>query len=72
MEAQDELYAAAVELVIRDKRPTTSYIQRMLQTGYTRAASLIERMEKEGVVSAADHLGRRQVLIQTTQPKIHF
>ena len=58
----EDLYAQAVEIVRNDKKASTSYIQRKLRIGYNRAASLIERMEEEGVISAADHVGRREVL----------
>ncbi|HEY2177700.1 MAG TPA: DNA translocase FtsK 4TM domain-containing protein [Caulobacteraceae bacterium] len=57
-----ELYDQAVAVVTRDRKASTSYVQRRLQIGYNRAASLIERMEKEGVVSAANHAGKREVL----------
>ena len=57
-----ELYDQAVAVVTRDRKASTSYIQRRLQIGYNRAASLIERMEKEGVVSAANHAGKRDIL----------
>ncbi len=59
----DELYDKAVELVARERRASTSFIQRHLQIGYNRAARIIERMEKEGVVSEANHVGRREVLV---------
>ncbi len=59
----DRLYAQAVEIVARDGKASTSYLQRKLAIGYNSAAKLIERMEKEGLVSAADHVGRRQVLV---------
>ncbi|MFV9876326.1 MAG: DNA translocase FtsK [Rickettsiales endosymbiont of Dermacentor nuttalli] len=58
----DELYDKAVELVQREKKASTSYIQRIFRIGYNRAANIIERMEKEGVVSSANHVGRREVL----------
>jgi S-DNA-T family DNA segregation ATPase FtsK/SpoIIIE len=57
-----ELYDQAVAVVTRDRKASTSYIQRRLQIGYNRAASLIERMEKEGVVSQANHAGKREIL----------
>ncbi len=57
-----ELYDQAVAIVTRDRKASTSYIQRRLQIGYNRAASLIERMEKEGVVSPANHAGKRDIL----------
>jgi S-DNA-T family DNA segregation ATPase FtsK/SpoIIIE len=58
----DDLYDQAVAVVTRDRKASTSYVQRRLQIGYNRAASLIERMEKEGVVSAANHAGKRDIL----------
>jgi S-DNA-T family DNA segregation ATPase FtsK/SpoIIIE len=59
--AQD-LYDHAVAVVTRDRKASTSYIQRRLQIGYNRAASLMERMEREGVVGAANHAGKREIL----------
>lgn len=59
---QDTLYNQAVELVIREGKASTSFIQRHLQIGYNKAAGIIETMEKNGVVSAANHVGRREVL----------
>ena len=61
-EGQD-LYSQAVAVVVRDKKCSTSYIQRRLQIGYNRAASLVERMEQEGVVSGPNHAGKREVLL---------
>ncbi len=58
----NELYDQAVAVVTRDKKASTSYVQRRLQIGYNRAASLIERMEKEGVVGPANHAGKREIL----------
>jgi len=58
----DDLYDRAVAVVTRDRKASTSYVQRRLQVGYNRAASLIERMEQEGVVSPANHAGKRDVL----------
>ncbi|NDF12394.1 MAG: cell division protein FtsK [Proteobacteria bacterium] len=60
----DELYDQAVAIVLRDRKASTSYIQRMLKIGYNRAASIMDRMEKEGVVSAANHVGKRDVLVE--------
>ena len=60
----DDLYQQAVSIVLQNKRPTTSYIQRQLQIGYNKAANLIERMEREGIVSKASATGRREILIQ--------
>ena len=58
----DDLYDRAVAVVTRDRKASTSYIQRRLQIGYNRAASLIERMEQEGVVGPANHAGKRDIL----------
>ena len=58
----DELYQQAVELVVREGRASTSFVQRHLQIGYNRAARIIEQMEKQGVVSPANHVGKREVL----------
>lgn len=60
----DDLYDRAVALVATERKASTSFIQRHLQIGYNRAARLIEQMEKEGVVSPANHVGRREVLIE--------
>ncbi|MEQ8196229.1 MAG: DNA translocase FtsK 4TM domain-containing protein [Rhodospirillales bacterium] len=59
----DELYDEAVALIAREGKASTSFIQRYLQIGYNRAARIIERMEKEGIVSKANRVGRREVLI---------
>ena len=59
----DELYDQAVALVAREGKASTSFVQRHLQIGYNRAARIIERMEKEGVVGAANHVGKREVLV---------
>ena len=58
----DDLYDRAVAIVTRDRKASTSYIQRRLQIGYNRAASLMEKMEREGVVTAANHAGKRDIL----------
>jgi S-DNA-T family DNA segregation ATPase FtsK/SpoIIIE len=60
--ADEDLYARAVAIVRRDQKASTSYLQRRLLVGYNRAADLMERMEREGVVSAAGYNGRRQVV----------
>ena len=52
-------------MVLRDKKASTSYIQRRLQIGYNRAASLMERMEREGIVGPANHAGKREILLET-------
>jgi len=58
----NELYDQAVKVVLRDKKCSTSYIQRRLGVGYNRAASLVERMEKEGLVGPANHVGKREII----------
>jgi S-DNA-T family DNA segregation ATPase FtsK/SpoIIIE len=58
-----DLYQQAVQIVTRDKKASTSYIQRRLQIGYNRAASLMERMENEGIVGQANHAGKREILV---------
>jgi S-DNA-T family DNA segregation ATPase FtsK/SpoIIIE len=62
-----DLYEQAVALVLRDKKASTSYVQRRLQIGYNRAASLIERMEREGVVGSPNHAGKREILVESEQ-----
>jgi S-DNA-T family DNA segregation ATPase FtsK/SpoIIIE len=64
MGAEKDLYQQAVEVVVRDRKASTSYIQRRLQIGYNRAASLMERMEQEGVVGQPNHAGKREILIE--------
>jgi len=59
----DTIYDEAVKVVLRDKKCSTSYIQRRLGVGYNRAASLVERMEKEGIVGAPNHVGKREILL---------
>jgi len=58
-----DLYQQAVQVVTRDRKASTSYIQRRLQIGYNRAASLMERMEQEGIVGQANHAGKREILV---------
>jgi S-DNA-T family DNA segregation ATPase FtsK/SpoIIIE len=58
----DDPYEQAVAVVLRDKKASTSYIQRRLQIGYNRAASIMERMENEGIVGPANHAGKREIL----------
>lgn len=59
---EEDLYTQAVNIVRNDKKASTSYIQRKLRIGYNRAAALIDRMEEEGIVGPADHVGRREIL----------
>jgi len=61
-----DLYDQAVAVVLRDKKASTSYIQRRLQIGYNRAASIMERMEKEGIVGPPNHAGKREILMETS------
>jgi DNA segregation ATPase FtsK/SpoIIIE, S-DNA-T family len=63
----DQLYDQAVALVCRERKASTSFVQRHLQIGYNRAARIIERMESEGVVSAANHVGKREVLARNIE-----
>jgi S-DNA-T family DNA segregation ATPase FtsK/SpoIIIE len=58
-----DLYQQAVQIVLRDQKASTSYIQRRLQIGYNRAASIMERMEHEGVVGQPNHAGKREILM---------
>jgi S-DNA-T family DNA segregation ATPase FtsK/SpoIIIE len=58
----DNLYAQAVAVVCRERKASTSFVQRHLQIGYNRAARIIERMETEGIVTPANHVGKREVL----------
>ena len=58
----DELYSKAVEIIIKQQKVSTSYIQRYLQIGYNRAARIIEKMEEEGIISEANNAGKRHVL----------
>jgi S-DNA-T family DNA segregation ATPase FtsK/SpoIIIE len=59
----DDLYQRAVSIVRQEGKASTSFIQRMLKIGYNRAADIMDRMEKEGIVSAANHVGKREVLL---------
>ncbi|WP_274423374.1 DNA translocase FtsK [Chelativorans sp. YIM 93263] len=63
----DDPYDQAVAVVLRDGKASTSYIQRRLGIGYNRAASIIERMEQEGIVGPANHAGKREILVPTEQ-----
>ncbi|TYB89145.1 DNA translocase FtsK [Oceaniovalibus sp. ACAM 378] len=62
-DGEDALYDQAVSIVIRDRKCSTSYIQRKLGIGYNKAARLVEQMEDEGVVSSANHVGKREILV---------
>ncbi len=65
LDESNDLYDKAVAIVLRDGKASTSYVQRRLSIGYNRAASLIERMEQEGVIGAANHAGKREILVPT-------
>ncbi|RNF35342.1 DNA translocase FtsK [Paracoccus methylarcula] len=60
---EDQLYDQAVMIVAKDRKCSTSYIQRKLAIGYNKAARLVEQMEEQGVVSSANHVGKREVLV---------
>jgi S-DNA-T family DNA segregation ATPase FtsK/SpoIIIE len=62
-ESGNELYDQAVAIVLRDRKASTSYVQRRLGIGYNRAASLVERMENEGLIGPANHAGKREILV---------
>jgi S-DNA-T family DNA segregation ATPase FtsK/SpoIIIE len=66
----DDPYDHAVAVVLRDGKASTSYIQRRLGIGYNRAASIIEKMEKEGIVGPANHAGKREILVPTEEDKL--
>jgi S-DNA-T family DNA segregation ATPase FtsK/SpoIIIE len=66
-EGEDALYDQAVAIVAKDRKCSTSYIQRKLAIGYNKAARLVEQMEEEGVVSTANHVGKREVLVPEPQ-----
>ena len=61
----NSLYDEAVALVVREQKASTSFVQRHLKIGYNRAATLVEEMETAGIISAANHVGKREVLIQS-------
>ncbi|MDM8167270.1 DNA translocase FtsK [Roseovarius sp.] len=62
-DGEDALYDQAVQIAITDRKCSTSYIQRKLAIGYNKAARLVEQMEDEGVVSPANHVGKREILV---------
>jgi S-DNA-T family DNA segregation ATPase FtsK/SpoIIIE len=57
----DELYDKAVDIVLRERKASTSFIQRQLQLGYNKAANLVERMEREGIIGPSNAMGKREV-----------
>ena len=66
-DGEDALYDSAVAIVIKDRKCSTSYIQRKLAIGYNKAARLVEQMEEEGLVSPANHVGKREILVPEQQ-----
>ncbi|MFA3919788.1 DNA translocase FtsK [Ruegeria hyattellae] len=66
-DGEDALYDTAVAIVIKDRKCSTSYIQRKLAIGYNKAARLVEQMEDEGIVSTANHVGKREILVPEQQ-----
>ncbi|HVG48474.1 MAG TPA: DNA translocase FtsK, partial [Rubellimicrobium sp.] len=62
-ETEDALYDMAVQIVAKDRKCSTSYIQRKLAIGYNKAARLVEQMEEQGVVTPANHVGKREILV---------
>ena len=59
---EEDLYAQAIAIILRDKRISTSYLQRRLKVGYNKAATLIERLEDNGIISGPNHAGKRTIL----------
>ena len=59
---EDELYSQAVNIIKSEGKASTSFLQRKLQIGYNRAARIIDMMEEKGIVSKANHVGKREVL----------
>ena len=59
---KDELYNQAVDIIKKEGKASTSFLQRKLQIGYNRAARIMETMEKEGIVGQANHVGKREIL----------
>jgi S-DNA-T family DNA segregation ATPase FtsK/SpoIIIE len=66
----EDPYDQAVAIVVRDRKASTSYIQRRLGIGYNRAATLIERMEQEGVIGPANHAGKREILVPSEEERM--
>jgi S-DNA-T family DNA segregation ATPase FtsK/SpoIIIE len=62
-DSDDDLYDKAVAIVMRDRKVSTSYLQRRLAIGYNRAADLVERMESDGLIGPANNVGRREILV---------
>jgi S-DNA-T family DNA segregation ATPase FtsK/SpoIIIE len=62
-DGEDAIYDQAVAIVVNDRKCSTSYIQRKLAIGYNKAARIVEQMEDQGLVSPANHVGKREILI---------
>ena len=71
-EGEDAIYDQAVAIVIQDRKCSTSYIQRKLAIGYNKAARLVEQMEDQGLVSPANHVGKREILIPNSLSQNYF
>ena len=69
-EKVDELYDQAVALVARERKASTSFVQRYLQIGYNRAARIVEEMERQGVIGPANHVGKREILISDMSEEV--
>jgi S-DNA-T family DNA segregation ATPase FtsK/SpoIIIE len=65
-DSDKSLFDQAVDIVAREGKASTSFIQRHLNIGYNKAAKLIEQMEKEGIISTANHVGKREILVRRT------
>ena len=65
-EVDSEMFNRAVEVVVRDQRASTSYLQRKMEIGYNRAAGLMEQLEEAGIVGPADNVGRREILTSSS------
>ena len=68
MPTGNSLYEQAVQLVVREQKASTSFVQRHLKIGYNRAATIVEEMERNGIISAANHVGKRNVLLSNDEP----
>jgi DNA segregation ATPase FtsK/SpoIIIE, S-DNA-T family len=68
----DDIYDQAVAIVLKDRKASTSYVQRRLGIGYNRAATLVERMEKEGLIGAANHAGKREILVGNDEANVPY
>ena len=67
MDYPEANYMEAVEQVRRERRPSASFVQRMLKIGYQQAAAIMERMEEEGICTKANHVGKREMIDQPSE-----